>query len=66
MAGVESREREDILFRGGMKIEIQLIGINPLQLVNEIELTHKGDGFAWFGAVFICIINTISVAILFR
>lgn len=32
-----------------------------LELVNGPELTHKGVGFAWFGAVFICIINVISM-----
>ena len=30
-------------------------------LMNEPELTHKGEGFAWFGAVFICILNALSI-----
>ncbi len=32
-----------------------------LELMNGPALTHKGVGFAWFGAVFICLINAISV-----
>ena len=31
------------------------------ELMNNPELTHKGDGRAWFGAVFICIINALSI-----
>lgn len=31
------------------------------ELMNEPEMTHKGEGFAWFGAVFICILNALSV-----
>lgn len=31
------------------------------ELTNNPELTHKGDGRAWFGAVFICILNALSV-----
>ena len=29
-----------------------------LELMNDPELTHKGE---WFGAVFICVLNTISI-----
>ena len=32
-----------------------------LELMHEPELTHKGIGFAWFGAVFVCLINAISM-----
>lgn len=32
-----------------------------LELMNGPELTHKGEGLAWFGAVFICIINTLTI-----
>ena len=32
-----------------------------LELMNDPELTHKGEWFAWFGAVFICVLNTISI-----
>ena len=32
-----------------------------LELMHEPELTHKGVGFAWFGAVFICLVNGISM-----
>ncbi len=31
------------------------------ELVNNPELTHKGDALAWFGAVFICILNALSI-----
>lgn len=31
------------------------------ELMNGPELTHKGEGFAWFGAVFICIINALTI-----
>jgi len=32
-----------------------------LELMNGPELTHKGEGLAWFGAVFICILNALSI-----
>ena len=32
-----------------------------LELMHGPELTHKGVGFAWFGAAFICLINAISI-----
>lgn len=32
-----------------------------LKLMNNPELTHKGKGFAWLGAVFICILNAITI-----
>ena len=32
-----------------------------LELVNGPELTHKGEEAAWFVAVFICILNAISI-----
>ena len=31
------------------------------ELLNEPELTHKGEKAAWFGAVFICIINALTM-----
>lgn len=31
------------------------------ELWNGPELTHKGDSLAWFGAVFVCILNTVSI-----
>ncbi len=31
------------------------------ELMNEPELTHKGEALAWFGAVFICIINALTM-----
>ena len=29
--------------------------------MNDPELTHKGEWFAWFGALFICALNAISI-----
>ena len=34
---------------------------NILELMNDPELTHKGEWFAWFGALFICVLNAISI-----
>lgn len=31
------------------------------ELLKEPELTHKGEGFAWFGAVFICVLNVLTI-----
>ena len=31
------------------------------ELLNEPELTHKGEALAWFGAVFLCILNTLTI-----
>ena len=31
------------------------------ELLNEPQLTHKGDALAWFGAVFISILNALSI-----
>ena len=98
MTGVELRQGEEILFRGGvLKTEdfywlynedgtsdnlgfSYVAGdgvrrdengnvIDPmepsastiLELMGDPELTHKGEGFAWFGAVFICILNAFSI-----
>ena len=76
MTGVELRQGEDILFRGGiLKIGSSYLlysedgsfvneRVAPsisaiLELMNEPALTHKGSWLAWFGAVFICILNAI-------
>lgn len=32
-----------------------------LELRNDPELTHKGEWFALFGAVFICVLNALSI-----
>jgi len=32
-----------------------------LKLMNNPELTHKGDWIAWFGAVIICVFNALSI-----
>lgn len=98
MTGVELRQGEDILFRGGVLetgdsywlynedgtldnfgfsyitsdgIERDQTGnaIDPvepsastiLELMNDPELTHKGEWFVWFEAVFICGINALSI-----
>jgi len=98
MTGIEVREGNDILFRGGVmdsgdyyrfynedgtsdSVFISYVtsdGIerdgngNPIdkmkpsvsniyELVNGPELTHKGEGFVWFLAMFICILNAISI-----
>ncbi len=34
---------------------------NVYELLNEPELTHKGEALAWFGAVFVCIINALTM-----
>lgn len=34
---------------------------NILKIMNDPELTHKGDGLAWFVAVLICIMNAASI-----
>ena len=99
MTGIEMREGNDILFRGGV-IDMgdycyfynedgslnAMLDIsyetsdgsvwdgngNPIdkmkpsvstiyELVNDPELTHKGMEFMWFVAVFICILNVISI-----
>ena len=31
------------------------------ELLNQPKLTHKGDASAWFGAVFVCILDTLSI-----
>lgn len=99
MTGIELREGDEILFRGGVRdmgdfywiqsedgsvdnmvvvtyqdsngFERDESGnvIDPfapsvsdiLVLMNGPKLTHKGVGFAWFGAFFICLINGIWI-----
>ena len=99
MAGVEMREGENILFRGGVMdlgdyysfynedgTLYSMLTIsyetsdgmvwdengNPIdkmkpsistiyELAQNPELTHKGFGFVWFVAVFICILNALSI-----
>ncbi len=31
------------------------------ELLNEPELTHKGESYVWFGAVVICILNALTI-----
>ena len=99
MTGIEIREGNDILFRGGVidmggyywfynedgtsdsMLEFSYVTSNGLELdengdpvdrmkpststiyklTQTPELTHKGSGIVWFGAVFICILNAISI-----
>ena len=98
MTGVELRQGEDILFRGGVLntgnsyylfnedgtlgdiefsyttgdgIERDQNGnvIDPLEpsastileLMGDPKLTHKGEWFVWFGAVFLCVLNALSI-----
>lgn len=99
MTGIEVREGDEILFRGGVMDSgdyywfysedgtsdsmiggsyVTSDGIardengNPIdkmkpsvltiyELVNNPELTHKGEGIVWFGAVFVCILNALSI-----
>ncbi len=32
-----------------------------LRLMNDPELTHKGEWIAWFGAMFICVLNAVLI-----
>lgn len=99
MSGVEIREGNDILFRGGVMdrgdfywlynedgTSYNMVGFtyvtgdgierdengNPVdrmkpsvstiyKLTHKPELTHKGEWPAWFEAVFLCILNAVSV-----
>lgn len=98
MVGVELRQGEEILFRGGVldngdylwlynedgsieNLDITVTTnygtvmdengnvIDPMEpsvitildLMGEPELTHKGNWLAWFGAVFICVLNVLSI-----
>lgn len=98
MTGVELRQGEDILFRGGVldtgdsywlyhedgtlanfvlsyvtsdgiERDVNGIEIDPikpsaatiLELMNGPNLTHKGEWLAWFGAVFLCVLNALSI-----
>lgn len=96
--GIEVRERENILFRGGVMdlgdtywlysedgtsdlINVSFMNSdgtevdengNPIDkmkpsastiyaLLSNPHLTHKGEAFGWFGAVFLCVLNAISI-----
>ena len=98
MSGVEIRNGDKLLFRGGVlevgdsywlynedgtldNFEFSVITSNGFEedengnvidrmepsastiyeLLNEPELTHKGEAQAWFGAVFICILNALTI-----
>ena len=98
MIGIEVREGNDILFRGGV-IDLESYDLfynedgtsngilisyvtadgtewdengNPIdrmkpslstiyELTHNPVLTHKGVGIAWFGGVFICILNALTI-----
>ena len=98
MTGVEIRNGDELLFRGGVWDEgdfhwlynedgtLDSLGFSVYtsngieldengnvidrmepsastiyELMNEPELTHKGEAMAWFGAVFICILNALTM-----
>lgn len=99
MTGIELRNGDEILFRGGVLkqennywlydedgVSDNLLGlsftdsdgttrdengniVDPvepstttiLKLMSEPQLTHKGTWFAWFGGVFLCILNAILI-----
>ncbi len=99
MTGIEVREGDEILFRGGVMdvgdfyrfwsedgtgdnvhgiFYVTSDGIardgngNPVDrmkpsvstiydLLHDPELTHKGNGLAWLGAVFFCFLNALSI-----
>ena len=98
MTGVEIRNGDKLLFRGGVLYSadtywmynedgtLDSLGISFVtsdgierdengnvidkmepsaatiyELINEPELTHKGEAFVWFEAVFICIINALTI-----
>ena len=60
-----------ITYSAGDGIERDLNG-NPIdkmkpsvstvyEILNNPPLTHKGDPLAWFGAVFICVVNAVTI-----
>lgn len=53
--GIERDENGDPIDR--MKPSVSTI----YELINTPELTHKGERIAWFGAVFISILNALSI-----
>ena len=98
MTGVEIRNGDKLLFRGGVlysadtywmynedgtldSLGISFVTSNGIErdengnvidrmepsaatiyeLLNEPELTHKGESSAWFGAAFICILNALTM-----
>lgn len=98
MSGIEIRNGEKLLFRGGVlnvgdfywlynedgtldNFEFSFVTMDGIErdeignvidrmepsastiyeLLNEPELTHKGESYVWFGAVFICILNALTI-----
>ena len=82
--GVEIRNGENILFRGGIldlgdnywffsedgslnnfglsnNDEMEPSASTIYELLTDPPLTHKGEALVWFGAVFICILNALSI-----
>ena len=53
--GIERDENGDVID------SVEPSAATILELMNAPELTHKGEWFAWFEAVFICVFNTISI-----
>ena len=53
--GIERDENGNVI--DGMEPSASTI----YELLNDPQLTHKGEAIAWFGAVFICILNALSI-----
>lgn len=76
MTGVEIRQGEEILFRGGALKwgsryhlyseagsfdSMKPTAAAILELLDGPQLTHKGEWFSWFAGVAICIFNIASI-----
>lgn len=57
-ATVDGIKRDE---NGNVVDEIEPSIFTIYELLNNPELTHNGDIFAYFGAVFICILNVLSI-----
>ncbi len=53
--GIERDENGNVIDR------IEPSASTIYELLNDPQLTHKGKALAWFGAVFICILNALSI-----
>ena len=53
--GVEYDENGNVIDR------MEPSATNIYELLNGPELTHKGEPLAWFGAVFVCILNVLTI-----
>lgn len=46
---------------GNVVDPVEPSAVTVLDLMNGPELTHNGEWFVWFGAVFICVLNALSI-----